>query len=148
MWIRPLPSASQHIPKNKSRKKEEKEGNNFDLDKLKHKTVQEEFAIKLSNRFQALESRDQEHAEEEENKVENNWTRIKDNVQECIKEVCGRKERQNKKPWFDHECKEKVTKRRRLREIWLSTNKDGDLNEYKKHSKETVKTLRKKRGYG
>ncbi|XP_046683293.1 uncharacterized protein LOC124369359 [Homalodisca vitripennis] len=116
---------------------------NVNLDHLRNEKIRKDFQLKLSNRFQALSNLAQGNPEED--KIERGWTNIKETLQNCAKDVCEKNERKNKKPWFDEECKEKVVQRKEGKETWLNRKQAGDREEYKKRSRETVKTLRRKK---
>lgn len=116
---------------------------NVNLDHIRNEKIRKDFQLKLSNRFQALSNLAQ--GDPEEDTIESGWTNIKETLQNCAKEVCGKKERKNKKPWFDDECKEKVLQRKEAKDTWLNKKQESDREEYKKCSRETVRTLRRKK---
>ncbi|XP_054277909.1 uncharacterized protein LOC128996544 [Macrosteles quadrilineatus] len=81
----------------------------------------------------------------EVNRIEKVWKNIKETLQDCAKEVCGKRERKNKKPWFDEECKANVLQRKKAKEVWLNKKQERDRENYTKISRETVKVLRRKK---
>jgi hypothetical protein len=83
--------------------------------------VKTDFQLKLTNSFQILDNLDQEYSGV--NKIEKVCKNIKETVQNCAKEVCGKKDKKNKKPWFDEECKVKVSQRKKQKRPGSIRNK-------------------------
>lgn len=81
----------------------------------------------------------------EEEILEKNWTDIKNIIQKCAEEGCGKKSRSKKKPWFDEECSEAVIRRRKAKDIWLNNQQERLKENYKTHARESVKILRRKK---
>jgi hypothetical protein len=70
----------------------------FDLRKLNDAEDKEQYQVKITNRFAALENYD--------DNVDMNtaWENIRENIKTSVKEILGHYELQQHKPLFDDEC--------------------------------------------
>jgi hypothetical protein len=70
----------------------------FDLRKLNDAKVKEQYQVKITNRFAALENCD--------DNIDMNTAceNIRENIKTSTKESLGHYELQQHKPWFDDEC--------------------------------------------
>jgi hypothetical protein len=80
----------------------------FDLRKLNDAQVKEQYQVKITNRFAALE-----------NCVDNvdmnkAWENIRENIKASAKESLSHYELQQHKPWFDDECSKLIDRGSRL----------------------------------
>jgi len=70
----------------------------YNLKKLNEPEVREQYQIKITNRFAALENvNDYED-------VNRTWQNIKENIQTPVEESLGVHELKQNKPWVDEEC--------------------------------------------
>lgn len=53
------------------------------------------------------------------NKIENYWNNSKEPLQICPKYIGGETDRKNKEPWFEKECKAKISQRNQTKETCL-----------------------------
>ncbi|PNF23951.1 hypothetical protein B7P43_G10044 [Cryptotermes secundus] len=81
----------------------------FNLKKLNEVEGKEQYRVKISNRFGALENFDTEVD------VNKDWETIRDNIKISAKESLGYYEPKKHKPWFDEGCS-KLQKREYLRD--------------------------------
>jgi hypothetical protein len=70
----------------------------FDLRKLNDEEVKEQYQVKITNRFAALENFD------DNVDMSRAWENIRENIKTSAKESLGHYELQQHKPWFDDEC--------------------------------------------
>jgi hypothetical protein len=85
----------------------------FNLKKLKGVQSKEQYRVKASNRFAALEDLD---ADTEINSV---WETIRENVKISAKESLGYFELKKHKPLFDEGCSKLLNQRKRAKLQWL-----------------------------
>jgi hypothetical protein len=78
----------------------------FDLRKLNDVEVKEQYQVKITNRFAALEKSD--------DNVDLNraWENIRENIKTSAQESLGHYELQQRKPWFDDECSKLIHRRK------------------------------------
>uniref|UniRef100_A0A8D8RW96 Craniofacial development protein 2 n=1 Tax=Cacopsylla melanoneura TaxID=428564 RepID=A0A8D8RW96_9HEMI len=108
------------------------------LEQLKEDDKYQDFQLKLENRLQNVH-------QEDNNNLDQKWNSMKTAIQETLKEVCDTRKSNNKKPWFDSECKKLIQKRKEIKKQWLS-NPTHDLKQrYNNKSKEVTRTLRRKK---
>ena len=92
---------------------------NFELKNLKNDELRQEYQVKISNRFEVLESLDENVATEEETDIDKEWETIRNTIKLSASESIGYlKKRQNKK-WFDEDCADIVKKRTVAKMNWL-----------------------------
>lgn len=77
--------------------------------------------------------------------IEVKWNRVKNTVLQCAKDLCGDKQKQPTKPWFDQECNEMIEKRRFSREKWLGANNEEERLRYQNINRSTTRLLRQKK---
>ncbi|XP_054289925.1 uncharacterized protein LOC129005133 [Macrosteles quadrilineatus] len=113
------------------------------VEKLKKQTtLVKEFRIKLHNRFQVLGDTEETEIMED---IENKWETFRNSILNTAKEVCGKKKRARKNPWFDGECEQAILERSERKKKWLNSKSNEDREEYFRVNKETTRTLRKKK---
>jgi hypothetical protein len=81
----------------------------FDLRKLNDAEVKEQYQVKITNRFAALENCD--------DNVDMNraWENIRENMKTSAKESLGHYELQQHKPWVDDECSKLIDRRKQAK---------------------------------
>jgi hypothetical protein len=70
----------------------------FDPRKLNAAEVMEQYQVKITNRFAALENFDNDVV------MNRAWENIRENIKASAEESLGHYELQQHKPWFDDEC--------------------------------------------
>jgi hypothetical protein len=103
----------------------------FNLKKLNKVEGNEQYLVKFSNRFAALEDLDAE--------VEINiaWETIRENIKTSAKESLGYFELKKHKPWFDERCSKLLDQRKQAKLQWLHNPSEvnGDnLNNVKREA--------------
>lgn len=99
------------------------------------------FREKLQNRLKNLQvTEDEEHGN-----IDDIWNSLKRILQETTAEVCGNKDRKEKKPWFNTECQDMIKKRKLLKTEWLHNKNEQSRVQYNTQVRETTKTLRRKK---
>jgi hypothetical protein len=78
----------------------------FDLRKLNEAEVKEQYQVKITNRFAALENFD--------DNIDMNraWENIRENTKTSTNESLGHYELQQHKPWFDDESSKLIDRRK------------------------------------
>jgi DNA repair ATPase RecN len=109
----------------------------FDVRKLNDAEVKEQYQVKITNRFAALENFD--------DNVDMNraWENIRENVKISAKESLGRYELQQHKPWFDDECSKLIDRRKQAKLQWLQipSQMNGDnMNNVRREASRTFRT--------
>lgn len=92
-----------------SKKKQQSPRIKFDVKKLQSQATKEVFQITLKNRFEVLQTT------EEEDTVENIWNTLKQATVGTCEEVLGRPS-PNRKPWITDETWQKVEERKKLKQ--------------------------------
>lgn len=77
------------------------------------------------------------------NNIGEEWDKIKSCITKAAEEKLGTKERENRKKWYNEECKTISERKRKARIKWIQTNKDREKEEYVKIRKECSRVLRK-----
>ena len=113
----------------------------IDTERLELKPVAEQFKLKLENRFAILEDKDKNEDED----INNNWANFKIAVLDTAEEVCGKKKKRNKKPWFDQECEQALEERIKMKKAWMNSNSLEYKERYNQSNRETNKLLRRKK---
>lgn len=109
-----------------------------DLSKLANRDTKREFKLKLSNRFQALETE-----EETENSIEVKWKEIKETIRKTTEEVIGYcKRSKSRKPWINSECTQLIEERRQRKKNVIANDNQENREKYQKINKEVNKKLR------
>jgi hypothetical protein len=85
----------------------------FDLRKLNDAEVKEQYQVKITSRFAALENFD------DNMDMNRAWENIRENIKTSAKESLGHYELQKHKPWFDDECLELTDRRKQAKLQWL-----------------------------
>jgi hypothetical protein len=85
----------------------------FNLKKLNEVEVKENYHVKVSNRFAALEDLGAEV------KINIVWETIKENIKISAKESLGYYELKQHKPWFDEGCPKLLDQRKQAKLLWL-----------------------------
>jgi len=84
----------------------------FNLRNLKEPEVREHYQIEITNRFAALENKN------DDEDVNRPWENIKENIQTSAEESLGLHELKQNKPWFDEECLGFLDQRKRAKMQW------------------------------
>uniref|UniRef100_A0A8D8SWI4 Craniofacial development protein 2 n=1 Tax=Cacopsylla melanoneura TaxID=428564 RepID=A0A8D8SWI4_9HEMI len=122
----------------------EKKNNSNQLPNINLENIKD--PIKASRYRELLSTKFEQNAEAEEMDLERKWSRLKNTIQDCARDICGEKEKRRRtNPWFDRECSEEVERRKTMRQKWLETNHDEDRRVYNNQNKATVKLLRQKK---
>jgi hypothetical protein len=85
----------------------------FDLRKLNNAEVKEQYGVKISNRFAALENLD------DNVDINRAWENTKGKFKIPAKEGLGHYELTQNKPWFEEECSKLLHKRKQDKLQWL-----------------------------
>jgi hypothetical protein len=111
----------------------------FDPRKLNDAEVKEQYQIKITNRFAALENFD--------NNVDMNraWENIRENIRASVKEILGHYELQQHKPWFDDECSKLIDRRKQAKLQWLQNQNQVNGDNMDNVSCEASRTFRTKK---
>lgn len=128
----------QRISVEKNNNKHKKPETNFVV--LKDPNKESEFQHKLDTAFD--ESRNTNLLEKNLN---NEWKSIVETVKKNTEEVCGKKERHERKPWFDNDCRNIIDQRKSAKENWMQSQSQQNRFEYNELNRETKKLLRKKK---
>jgi DNA repair ATPase RecN len=112
----------------------------FDLRKLNDAEVKEQYQVKITNRFAALENTDDNVDMTRARKT------IRENVKISAKESLGHYELPQHKPWFDDECSKLTDRRKQATLQWLQnpSQVNGDNMDNVRH--EASRTFRTKKG--
>ena len=92
----------------------------FNLRKLNEPEVREQYQIKTTNRFAALENLN--------NDVNRTWENIKENIQTSAKESLHLHELNQNKPWFEEECLGFLDQRRRAKMQWMQDPSQSNVD--------------------
>jgi hypothetical protein len=114
----------------------------LDLRKLNDAEVKEQYQVKITNRFAALENCDDTV---DMNKA---WENIRENIKASAKESLGHYELQQRKSWFDDECSKLIDRRKQAKLQWLQnpSQVNGDnMDNVRREASRTFRT--KKREY-
>ncbi len=113
----------------------------FQVSLLQDQSKKDEFSIKLTNRFQALQDLD-------DMEVEDHWSRVKEVFHDTCEEVLGRQKYESK-PWISQESMDMVKERRKLKlDVSNSRTRAEKLaasERYGDYNKEVKKSLQKDR---
>jgi hypothetical protein len=111
----------------------------FDLRKLNDAEVKEQHQVKITNRFAALENRD--------DNVDRNtaWENIRENIKTSANENLGHYELQQHKPWFDDECSKLIDRRKQAKLQWLQNQSQVNGNNMDNVRREASRTFRIKK---
>jgi ubiquitin len=85
----------------------------FDISELNDAEVKEQYQVKITNRFAALENFDDNVG------TNRTWENIRENIKISAKESLGHYELQQHKPWFDDECSKLIDRRKQAKLQWL-----------------------------
>jgi len=85
----------------------------FNLRKLNEPKVREQYQIKITNRFAALDNLN------DDKDVNRTWEHIKENIQTSAEESLGLHELNQNKPWFNEECLGFLDQRKRAKLQWI-----------------------------
>lgn len=121
------------------RRKEEIQERRIDTERLELNRVAKEFKIKLENRFRVLEDIDGNED------INSNWTNFKIAILDSAEEVCGKKTKRNKKPWFDHECEQMLEERIKRKKAWMNSNNMEAKERYNQANRDANKLLKRKK---
>jgi hypothetical protein len=114
----------------------------FDLRKLNDAEVREQYQVKITNRFAALENFD------DNVDMIRAWENIRENIKTSAKESLGHYELEQHKILFDDECLKLIDRRKQAKLQWLQnpSQVNGDnMNNVKREASRTFRT--KKREY-
>jgi hypothetical protein len=114
----------------------------FDLRKINDAEVKEQYQVKTTSRFAALENTD--------DNVDMNraWENIRENIKISAKESLSHYELQQHEPWFDEECSKLIDRRKQAKLQWLQnpSQVNGDnMDNVRREASRTFRT--KKREY-
>jgi hypothetical protein len=112
----------------------------FDLKKLNDAEVKEQYQVKITNRFAALENF---YDNVDMNRA---WGNIRANIKISAKESLGHYELQQHKPWFDDECSELIERRRQAKFQWLQNPSQVNGDNMDNVRREASRTFRTKKG--
>jgi hypothetical protein len=86
----------------------------FNLKKLNDVEVKEEYQIKISNRFAALENLNDYDVD-----IIRAWENFGENIKALVTESVSCYELKHHRPWFDEECLKLIDQRRQAKLQWL-----------------------------
>jgi hypothetical protein len=111
----------------------------FDVRKLNDAEVKEQYQVKITNRFDALENFG--------DNVDMNraWENIRQNRQISAKESLGHYELQQHKPWSDDECSKLIDRRKQAKLQWLQNPSQENGDNMDKVRREASRTFRTKK---
>jgi hypothetical protein len=125
-----------------SKRVEEKlEMQRVDLRELNDVEVKEQYQVKITNRFPALENFD--------DNVDMNsaWENIRENIKTSVKESLGHYELQQHKPWSDDTCSKLIDRRKQAKLQWLQNpsqvNRDN-MDNVRREASRTFRTKKKR----
>ena len=121
---------------------------NFDVEKLKEENAQNNFQLKLTNRFQILSIIEDEQGERDWKEVINHkWRDIEETVREVSEEEIGYVQGRRRNTWYDGECREAVDRKKEAKILCLQRPEDEELREIERQRGREVHTVmrRKKR---
>jgi hypothetical protein len=82
-------------------------------EKLNDAKVRDQYQVKVSNRFTALENLD------DNVDINRTWENIRDNIKISAIESLDHYELKQHKPWFDEECSKLLDRKRQAELQWL-----------------------------
>ena len=94
----------------------------FNLRKLNEPEVREQYQIKITNRFAALENLN------DDKDVNRTWENIQENIQTSAKESLGLNEFKQNKPWFDEECLGFLDQRKQAKMQWIQDPSQSNVD--------------------
>jgi hypothetical protein len=112
----------------------------FDLRKLNDTYVKEQYQVKITKRFAALENFD--------DNVDMNsaWENIRENINISAKESLGHYDLQQHKPCFDGECSILIDRRKQAKLLWLQNPSQVNQDNMGNVRREASRTFRTKKG--
>jgi predicted metallo-beta-lactamase superfamily hydrolase len=112
----------------------------FDLRKLNDAEVKEQYHVKITNRFAALENFD--------DNVDMNraWKNIRENIKTTAKESLRHYELQKHKPWFDDEYSKLIDRRKQAKLQWLQNPSQVNVDNMDNVRSKASRTFRIKQG--
>jgi len=111
----------------------------FNLRKLNEPEIREQYQIKITNRFAALENSD------DDEDINRTWENIKENIQTSAKESLGLDEFKQNKPWFDEECLGFFDQRKRVKIQWIQDPSQSNVDNLNKVRREVSRHFRNKK---
>lgn len=112
--------------------------------KRKHWNMEKLKVRENKERFQAiLEEKLNNNIEEES--IEENWRRILDVLNNAAERSLGVKSRENKKEWFDNDCRRAIEEKNKARKRMIDRRTRTAHEEYRKKRQEADKVCRKKK---
>jgi hypothetical protein len=111
----------------------------FDLRKLNYAEVKEQYQIKITKRFAALENFD------DTVDVNRAWENIRENTKTSANESLGHYELQQHKPWFDYECSKFIDRRKQAKLQWLQNPSQASGDNMDNVRREASRTFRTKK---
>jgi hypothetical protein len=110
----------------------------YNTDKLKEEDINEIYQETIS---QALENnKRREHID-----IEYEWKTIKEAISNAAQSVLGKTVRQEKKPWYDEECRRAVQRRNEVRLKMINRSTRANTEEYKLARSEARSVCRRKK---
>jgi len=114
----------------------------FNLRKLKEPEVREQYQIKITNRFAALEN---SNDDEDVNRA---WENFKENMQTSAEESLGLHELNQNKSWFDEECLGFLDQRKRAKLQWIQDPSQSNVDILNNVRREVSRHFRDKKKKG
>jgi hypothetical protein len=113
----------------------------FDLKNLNVAEVKEQYQVKITNRFAALEKFD--------DNVDMNRAceNIRENIKTSAKVSLGHYELQQHKPWFDDKCSTLIDRRKQAKLQWLQNPSQVHGDKMDDVRREASRTFRTKKGH-
>jgi hypothetical protein len=110
----------------------------YNTDKLKEEDIKEIYQETIS---QALENNERrEHTD-----IEDDWKTIKEAISNVAQSVLGKTVRQEKKPWYNDECRRAVQRRNEVRLKMINRSTRANTEEYKLARCEARSVCRRKK---
>ncbi|XP_041453625.1 uncharacterized protein LOC121406821 [Lytechinus variegatus] len=113
----------------------------FDIDKLKDPRVKGAFLLELQNSFQVLA--DLEETQTEQDKINEEWQRVKTAYQKSS-ETCQGKKKRERKEWMTEDTWQTVVKRREAKKLYLSAKWDRLKETFKGKYQEANRLVKRK----
>jgi DNA repair ATPase RecN len=110
----------------------------FDLMKLNYAAVKEQYQVKITNSFAALENFD------DNMDMNRAWEIIRENIKTSAKESLGHYELQQHKPWFDDECSKLIDRRKQAELQWLQNPSQVNGDNMDNVRRDAIRTFRTK----
>src|SRR3978361_1936150 len=110
---------------------------NWDIESLSKQEVKEKYVVELEETIKKQSS--------ETGDIDEAWNRMKKGIIQAAEKQIGIKRSSNKRGWYDEECHDMLSEKRKARQKWLNTSEQADRDNYEKVRKECNKRVRKKK---